>query len=338
MALVVDAHAHLFDDTVPGATQVYTRWGGDLAPVRGPAGLLAQMAEAGIDRAFLLGMTATDVAPHFPLEKRHWMESSFQHFLSRDLYIDAWRQHPETFFWFPDSIDPRVPGYVERAEGDLRLGAAGLKILNAFVDTAVDDPSWFPIYDLLVDHDKPCIIDPSYWMLDDPTFAPSLTGRYRNYDEFAESFHAVATRFPRLRIQVAHFGTPVIRQRAGKMGSASNREPRETRVDYDALQGPIAMIRPHPNLYCELSSYEHLIPQDEEFPFPTALKIVEILVDQLGAERIIWGTDWPFIGYHRYPELIRAIREAPFLKPGEADLILGENALGLLSSKTEPSR
>src|SRR5205823_5972084 len=102
-------------------------------------------------------------------------------------------------------------------------------------------------------------------------------------------------------------------------------------IDYEVLQGPVDMIRPHPNFYCELSSYEHFIPEDEEFPFWTALKIVQILVEQLGADRVIWGTDWPFMGYKRYPELIRAIRDAPFLKPGEADLILGGNAMRLLA-------
>jgi predicted TIM-barrel fold metal-dependent hydrolase len=336
MATVVDAHAHLFDDAVPGAVEIYRRWGGDGAPVRGVEGLLTQMDEAGIDRAFILGMTATDVSPHFPLEKRHWMESSFQHVLSRDVYVRAWQAHPERFYWFPDSIDPRVPGYVERAERDLRMGASGLKILNAFVDTTVDDPRWFPIYELLIAQDKHCIIDPSYWMLDDPTFAPSLVNKYRSYDEFADSFHAVAARYPELRVQIAHYGTPKIR--IGKAGATLGIAPDAgATIDYDVLRGPIEMMRPHPNFYCELSSYQHFIPAHEDYPFWTALKIVEILVAQLGAERVIWGTDWPFMGNCRYPELVRAVREAPFLRPGEADLILGENALRLLSPTKVPA-
>jgi predicted TIM-barrel fold metal-dependent hydrolase len=330
MPVVIDAHAHLFDDSVPGAAEIYPRWGGDLAPVRGVDGLLAQMDEAGIDRAFVLGMTATDVAPHFPPEKRHWMESSFQHVLSREVYLSAWTAHRDRLDWFPDSHDPRVPGYVERAERDLKMGAAGLKILNAFVDTAVDDPLWFPIYELLVAHDKPCIIDPSYWYLDDPTFAPSLAGRYRDYAEFAEGFHAVAARYPRLRMQIAHFGTPKIRiRRAGTVLGLSPDAGVE--IDYASLEGPIELMRPHPNFYCELSAYEHFIPRDEAFPFWTALKIVEIVVAGLGADRVIWGTDWPFVGHKKYPELIRAIRQAPFLGPGDADKILGENALRLVA-------
>ena len=324
MPRVVDAHAHLFDDSVPGAEEIYKAWGADRAPRRGVGELLRQMDEAGVDHAFILGMTAVDVAPHFPLEKRQWMESSFQHVLSREVYVDAWRSHRDRLHWFPDSHDPRVSGYVERAARDLDLGAAGLKFLNAFVDTAAEDPKWFPLYELLVDRDKPCIIDPSYWMLDDSTFAPSLVGRYRSYAEFADGFHEIAARFPRLRMQIAHFGTPKIRPKAGGPTLV------EGGIDYDSLEGPIEMMRPHPNFWCELSSYEHLSPKDEPYPHRSQLKIVELVVAGLGADRVVWGTDWPFMGHRTYPEMIQAIREAPFLGPGEADLILGENALRVL--------
>ena len=55
------------------------------------------------------------------------------------------------------------------------------------------------------------------------------------------------------------------------------------------------------------------------------------MVDGLGAERIHWGTDWPYLGVQPYSELIRAIREAPFLQSDQVDKILGLNALEFLS-------
>jgi predicted TIM-barrel fold metal-dependent hydrolase len=42
-------------------------------------------------------------------------------------------------------------------------------------------------------------------------------------------------------------------------------------------------------------------------------------------ERIQWGTDWPYLGVP-YPNLIRAIREAPFLNDAGVDEIMGLNA------------
>ncbi|MBI2952178.1 amidohydrolase family protein, partial [bacterium] len=61
-----------------------------------------------------------------------------------------------------------------------------------------------------------------------------------------------------------------------------------------------------------------------------ALKVLEVLAEGVGAGRIHWGTDWPYLGVQPYPELIRAVREAPFLKPGEAEQVLGLNALKFL--------
>jgi predicted TIM-barrel fold metal-dependent hydrolase len=52
---------------------------------------------------------------------------------------------------------------------------------------------------------------------------------------------------------------------------------------------------------------------------------------ETNAERIHWGTDWPYLGVQPYPELIRAIRQAPFLQGDQVDKILGLNALEFLS-------
>jgi predicted TIM-barrel fold metal-dependent hydrolase len=55
-------------------------------------------------------------------------------------------------------------------------------------------------------------------------------------------------------------------------------------------------------------------------------------VEGVGADRIQWGTDWPYLGRQPYPELIRAVREAHFLAAGEAEKILGLNFLRFLGS------
>ena len=57
----------------------------------------------------------------------------------------------------------------------------------------------------------------------------------------------------------------------------------------------------------------------------------EMGASETNAERIHWGTDWPYLGVQPYPELIRAIRQAPFLQGDQVDKILGLNALEFLS-------
>jgi predicted TIM-barrel fold metal-dependent hydrolase len=212
-----------------------------------------------------------------------------------------------------------VPGYAERAAADLDSGAAGLKLLPLFVDTELSDPRWRPVFEVLRERRKPCIVDLSWWYAHIPWFAPSVHCKYASYTDYVQSMAQIAADFPDVRIQLAHYGAPSLTDPA-----------RPGVVCYDLLEEPIALIRKHENLSCDLAAYQHLIRPDEPFPYWSALKVLEILVNGIGADRIQWATDWPFLGVQPYPELIRAIREAPFLRADDADRILGTNALRLL--------
>ena len=106
-----------------------------------------------------------------------------------------------------------MPGYVERAAADLDLGAAGLKLLPLFVDTEMGDPRWRPIFELLRDRGKPCIIDISWWYAHFPWFAPSVLGKYDSFTEYVKGFGELVADFPDVKIQLAHYGTPALRDR-----------------------------------------------------------------------------------------------------------------------------
>ncbi|HOE96526.1 MAG TPA: amidohydrolase family protein [Candidatus Sumerlaeota bacterium] len=331
--VVIDAHCHLMDTRVPGFDLIAHKWGG-----KGWGGgvddLLAQMDEAGIDHAFLLTSTVIDVMAHFLPEKRDDILRCYDHFVNKACYWRDWELHRDRFTIFADSIDPRVPGYVERAEQDLDRGAKGLKMLPSFTDTTIDDPRWDPIFDLMKDRDVPGIVDLTYWYLRYPWFAPSLHGRFRNFEEFAETVHRRVEKSPGVRLEITHFGTPEIFKTP--IATARPGDP----VDYDSLQGPIDMIRPHPELICGLANYHMVIPADEPFPYPSGLKIVQILKEELGADRLTFGTDWPYLEHRSQAELIRSLRAAPFLTPDDVDMILGGTAFnmlkGNLSTADEP--
>lgn len=315
MSLVVDCHTHVFDASVPGAAENFPQWPGTRWGGSGPD-LLRQMDEAGIDRAFLISYTPIDVMSHYPAEVRAQRLATFQHYLSKEYAVRIWQQYPDRFYWVPDSIDPRVAGYVERARQDLDRGAAGLKLLPPFVDTPIDDPAWEPIFELLRERGRPCTIDLSYWYLGNSWFAPSLYGKYADYAAYAEGMHKAADKFPDVTMLLAHYGTPRL----------VDRDDSDRTIHYDRLHGPLDLMAPHPNLHCDLAAYQHLIRAGEEFPYRSALRVVEVMVERLGPERVVWGTDFPYLGEQPYPELIRAIREAPFLTPDGAELVLGGNA------------
>ena len=314
--MIIDSHIHVFDRSVAGAEENFPLWPGTQWGA-GEADILRQMDEAGIDRAFLISYTPVDVMAHYPPDRRDHMVSVFQHYLTRDHFIRIRDRHPDRFLWFADSIDPRVPGYVERAAQDLDRGAVGLKLLPLFVDTEMGDPRWRSVFELLRERNKPCIVDSSWWYADMPWFAPSVYGKYASFTEYVQGLGRLADDFPGVRIQLAHYGAPRLLERD---------DPSRT-IRYERLEEVIAFIHAHPNLCCDLAAYQHLITQDEPYPYRRALTVIKILVDGLGAGRIHWGTDWPYLGVQPYTELIRAIREAPFLSADDAALILGGNAL-----------
>lgn len=326
--MIVDGHVHVFDSSVPGAELNFplwpgTRWGGS-----GPD-LIRQMDGAGIDKAFLISYSPIDVMAGFPPETRELMTRTFQHYLGLHYFESTWRQNRDRLFWFADSIDPRIPGYVDRAKLSLDSGASGLKLLPLFVDTNIGDPSWRPIFELLGDYGRPCVIDLSWWYLDRPNFAPTVHGRYSTYEAYAAEMAEIATEFSDVNIQIAHYGTPRL---------IDNEDPTRA-MHYDRLEGPIELIRSSANLYCELGAYSQLIEPGEAFPYWRALKVVKILTEALGANRLIWGTDWPYLGRaevgHR--DLVRAIREAPFLNANDSGMILGGNAIRILGAREHRS-
>ena len=319
--MIIDSHIHVFDRRVAGAEENFplwpgNQWGGD------EASLLKQMDAAGIDKAFLISYTPVDVMAHYAPERRDHMVAVFQHYLRRDYFIEVWQRHPDRFYWFADSIDPRVPGYVERAAQDLDQGATGLKMLPLFVDTEMGDQGWRPVFELLRERDRPCIIDLSWWYADQPHFAPSVYEKYNSFTDYVQGFGKLVADFPQVRIQLAHYGTPRLVDR----GDASRT------IRYERLNEVIAFVRKYPNMQCDLGAYQHIISEDEPYPFASALKIVELMVNGLGAERIHWGTDWPYLRFRPYPDLIRSIQEASFLRPDQVDQILGLNAQRFLDS------
>ena len=319
--MIIDSHAHIFDRSVGGAEENFplwpgTRWGGS-AP-----DLLRQMDAAGIDKTFLISYTPVDVMAHYHPDERDHKIAVFQHYLTKEYFVRSWEEHADRFEWFADSIDPRVPGYVERAAQDLDRGAAGLKMLPLFVDTEMGDRRWRPVFQLLAECGKPCIVDLSWWYADWPWFAPSVCGKFESFTDYVQGLKELVADFPQVKVQLAHYGTPRLQDRDDPSGT----------LHYERLEEQIELLQAHDNLFFDLGAYQHVIGKDESYPYWRALKILEVLVRGVGAERIHWGTDWPYLGVQPYEELIRAVRQAPFLQEGEADEILGGNALKFLQS------
>jgi L-fuconolactonase len=124
-----------------------------------------------------------------------------------------------------------------------------------------------------------------------------------------ESLPPLLTRFPELRLVIDHLNNPVPSDGVGQ-------------PIFAAL---LALAR-FPNVAVKLSGFHHWC--QERYPYEEALPYVTAAVRAFGAERCMWGSDWPHVlagcGYQRNRNLLaRTVLE---LTPGELGAIMGGTA------------
>lgn len=95
--------------------------------------------------------------------------------------------------------------------------------------------------------------------------------------------------------------------------------------DEDKLCEGLAKLK-LPNVWFDLAAVPHNC-QPDAFPYPNALHYLQLGIDLIGADRMIFGTDAPStLKEDSYAHLIDWIAEAPTLSKEEKDLILYRNA------------
>ena len=117
-------------------------------------------------------------------------------------------------------------------------------------------------------------------------------------------------------------GTPAIIDHFGGCkvaGGAPGSNP-----DFDAL---LALAR-HPQLRIKVSGF--VGPSDQVMPHEDTWPMVNALIGSFGADRLMWGTDFPWIQSHGgYVEGTRIIDQIPDISHGDREMILGGTATSL---------
>lgn len=133
-----------------------------------------------------------------------------------------------------------------------------------------------------------------------------------NYD----AIDALAREFPDTAAIIDHFGHCI---------------PSSQGLDVPEFERLISMSS-HPNLHVKLSEFPRA--SNEQFPYADMFGWVHRLIDAYSSNRLMWGTDFPFIvdqvGYSRGWEI--ADRIEPAIGPGLSENILGgtcENLFGV---------
>ncbi len=169
-----------------------------------------------------------------------------------DSYVAQYvAKNPETLIGFL-SVDPTQPNWQdELRHGHEELGLRGIKLLSMYAGFRPDDRILNPLWEYASKHHLPVLLHTGTTFI---AQAPLECTLPRHLDP-------VATRFPDVRMILAHLGHP-----------------------YEGET--VAVIRKHPNLYTDISALHYR-------PFQLYQSLM--LVQEYGIwNKVLFGTDYPF--------------------------------------------
>ncbi|MBL8852038.1 MAG: amidohydrolase [Planctomycetaceae bacterium] len=169
-----------------------------------------------------------------------------------DRYVaDCVAQHPDKLIGFL-SVDPTQDDWQrELRDGHQSLGLRGIKLLSMYAGFRPDDERLDPLWKYATQHALPVLLHTGTTFVSQAPLECTLP---RHLDR-------VATRFPEVKLILAHLGHP--------------------------YEGEcVAVIRKHPNAYADISALHY-----RPFQFYHSL----MLVQEYGVwDKLLFGTDYPF--------------------------------------------
>jgi predicted TIM-barrel fold metal-dependent hydrolase len=287
MLTIIDIHVHTFPTSAIG---LQATGGTNMSGCAGTVQeLLALMAVGGVDKAAMMNMTpVADMREAALAAGKGPPDEVAQQMIERLKRRNDWtcqtaRDHPSLVPFI--SVDPSMgpEGVVAEVRRCREQGAVGIKLHPSSQRFNPDDPNLWPIYTEAESLEMPVLSHGGFFPMD-----PESSDFSR-----PRAFARILRAHPRLRFVLAHMGNGYIDE-------------------------SLAMAKEFPNLHFDSSS---VITGTIEPPQMSDDEAVA-LVRRFGAERILFGSDWPW--YHPVRDIDRI--EALPLSADERRLILGENA------------
>jgi predicted TIM-barrel fold metal-dependent hydrolase len=192
-------------------------------------------------------------------------------------------------------VDPRMGEAARRLEYWVtQRGCKGLRLRPRLAgeEASFGDPATFPLWD------RARSLRVVVSVLADPKHLPALT--------------RLVQRFPEVAVVLDHMGHAAVQD-----GASS-----------DAFRSLLHLAQ-FPQVFVKLSGFYYFSRQ--AYPYADCAEAVRSLVDGFGANRLLWGSDFPHVllkvGYQRTLRVLQ--RACPFLSSAERELIMGETAHAL---------
>ena len=264
--------------------------------------LVAEMDYAGVDTALLHRSAEISISNEFIAD----CVRRFPDRLQGLAYVEEWLVEPE-----PDASIRKL----ERAVKD--LGLAGLQFLPRYLPLygqtdEWDGPGFRPFWDAVAELGIPVFITPGYAWMQAKKTTPldgllSQLARVRRWME----------RYPDVPVILTHGLTWL------------------AFVEGDSLSVPDAVFDAAPldNPNFSLQTLFAIgLGGIWDYPMPQIRPTMEKLVERVGVDRLIWGTDMPIVmRFYTYRQSLDCVRvNCDFLEQREVDLIVGGNMARLM--------
>ena len=214
-----------------------------------------------------------------------------------DQYVaDYVARNPKHLIGFT-SVDPTQPGWeAELRHGHQEFGFQGIKLLSMYAGFRPDDRLLDPLWTYAQQHRLPVLLHTGTTFI---AQAPLECTLPRHLD-------VVATRFPEVRIIMAHLGHP--------------------------YEGECVVVaRKHPNVYTDISALHY-----RPFQFYNSL----MLVQEYGIwDKLLFGSDYPFTTVKASIDGIRSLNDMvantslPRLNMAEIEKLIHRDSLSILGLK-----
>lgn len=313
----IDVHAHYFPDTYVKflMSREQAAFGESARQVRGAHISLDERIElldaVGIDMQVLSISSSTP----YGLPEADVVEASR---LANDLYVDLCRQYPGRYTAFATVPLPYVDAALRELERALALPEMlGVILGCSIAGRQLDDPAFAPLFEELNRRGTVLFLHPQglgggpaledyglAWLVGAP-FEDTVTTLRLLLSGWLE-------RYPRIRTIVPHLGGPLpfLKQRVDNLRAEAI--VRETGRE------------PTPD---ELPSHHYRqLYFDTVNSHPPALRCA---CETFGADRLLLGTDYPYLLGPRWPQLVSYVEEAGLSKE-DTEAIYGGNAQRLL--------
>jgi predicted TIM-barrel fold metal-dependent hydrolase len=260
--------------------------------------LVQEMNVAGVDKALLKTFNREDVA--YPLKTEFGAEP--HHFESSEGYMLEYRdKYPDRFIWAA-TVNPLIENFQDQWIGKFARGLQGIVLFPGLQDHSLkhENITW-----LLEQCDKRNIkgIMMSFENVD----------RTHTSEDYIKQLYEMIDSFPNLHYDFIHTGYQVRHM--------LDREPTLKLINH--------FNEKYGNVWAQADNFY----LDSKYPFPKFLEGVKDLFDNIGPDRVFWGTDWPWVdNIGKYYQFVQTLREnCTYMTAAQLGKVLGPNALDFLA-------